>query len=216
MSVQALDLYLRGLLPGSFLKPQAPPLCPEISLYLINPDFPQHALAAEAITRLMDEPPYWGFCWASGQVLARYILDHPQVIAGHHVADFGSGSGVVGIAAAMAGARHVSCIDSDPFARQAIAANARLNDIELQVHDSLLTSDIVTVADVLYDRENLPLLEQLMDAAPQVLLADSRIKNLAIEGLRPLGEYPSSTWPDLAESVEFNRVRLYAGGLDRR
>ncbi len=216
MSVQALEMYLRGLLPGCFLQPQTLPLCPEISLHLINPDYPQHGLTAEAVARLMDEPPYWGFCWASGQVLARHILDHPHRVAGLHVSDFGSGSGVVGIAAAMAGADRVSCIDSDPLARQAIVGNARLNGVELQVCERLAASDIVTVADVLYDRENLSLLEHLMEAAPRVLLADSRIKDLAIDWLCPLGEYQSSTWPDLDESAEFNRVRLYVGGIERR
>ncbi len=214
MSVQKLDRYLRSLLPGCSLHSQALPLCPEISLYLINPDYPQHALVSETISRLMNEPPYWSFCWASGQVLARHILDHPQWVAGRHVVDFGSGSGVVGVAAAMAGAGKVSCIDHDPFARQAIVANALLNRVELQVHDSLMAGDVVTVADVLYDRENLPLMVQLMEAAPSLLLADSRIKDLAITGLRPLGEYQSSTWPDLDEAAEFNRVRLYAAGPD--
>jgi predicted nicotinamide N-methyase len=207
-------MYLQGLLPGCFLQPQTLPLCPEISLYLINPDYPQQGLTTAAITRLMDEPPYWGFCWASGQVLARHILDHPHRVAGLHVTDFGSGSGVVAIAAAMAGAGRVSCIDIDPYARQAIVGNARLNGVELQVSESLSASDMVTAADVLYDRENLPLLAHLMAAAPRVLLADSRIRDLAFDGLRPLGEYQSSTWPDLDESAEFNRVRLYAAGAD--
>ncbi len=181
---------------------------------MINPDYPQHGLAAETIGRLMDEPPYWGFCWASGQVLARHILDHPQLVVGRHVADFGAGSGVVGIAAAMAGAAQVSCIDSDPLARMAIADNADLNHVELQIHANIVACDIVAVADVLYDRENLPMLRRLMDAAPRILLADSRIKNLSLDNLSPMGEYQSSTWPDLDESAEFNQVRLFGAGFD--
>lgn len=213
MSVQQLNHHLQALLPGVCLQAQALPQCPEISLYLINPDYPQHALAPEAVTQLMDEPPYWAFCWASGQVLARYILDHPQLVAGRHIADFGSGSGVVGIAAALAGATRVSCVDIDPLAQLAIASNAELNRVELEVASSIAASDIITVADVLYDRENLPLLSQLVDVAPQILLADSRIRNLSVEPFRPMGECRSSTWPDLAESAEFNQVRLYGVGL---
>ncbi len=213
MSVHQLNVYLQALLPGVCLQAQALPQCPEVSLYLINPDYPQHALDPEAAIQLMDEPPYWAFCWASGQVLARYILDHPQLVAGRHIADFGSGSGVVGIAAALAGAAQVSCVDIDPLARLAIASNAQLNRVEVEIASNIATSDVMTVADVLYDRDNLPLLSYLINVAPQILLADSRIRNLSIEPFRPLGEYRSSTWPDLDESAEFNRVRLYAVGL---
>ena len=209
MSVQTLDRYLRSLLPGCSLHSQALPLCPEISLYLINPDYPQHALVSETISRLMNEPPYWSFCWASGQVLARHILDHPQWVAGRHVVDFGSGSGVVGVAAAMAGAGRVSCIDHDPFARQAIVANALLNRVELQVHDSLMAGDVVTVADVLYDRGNFPWLERFLERADKVLVADSRVKDFDHPPYREIARRQSCTWPDLDESAEFRDVRIY-------
>lgn len=213
MSVKQLNQYLQGLLPGACLQAQPLPQCPEISLHLINPDYPQHALAPDAVIRLMDHPPYWAFCWASGQVLARYILDHPQLVAGRHIVDFGSGSGVVGIAAALAGATRVSCIDIDPLARLSIASNAELNHVGLEIGSCLAAGDMITVADVLYDRKNLPLLPPLVSAAPQILLADSRLRNLLVEPFCRLGEYCSSTWPDLDESAEFNQVRLYGVGL---
>jgi predicted nicotinamide N-methyase len=162
----------------------------------------------------MDEPPYWGFCWASGQVLARCILDNPAWVAGRHVMDFGAGSGVVGIAAALAGASRVSCVDIDPLAQQSISANAELNDCTVDISGSMPESpiDLITLADVLYDSENLPLVRQLMDAAPGLLLADSRIKNLSLKPFAQIGEYQSCTWPDLDESAEFNQVRLYRAG----
>ncbi|MEU4746990.1 methyltransferase, partial [Actinosynnema sp. NPDC023658] len=28
------------------------------------------------------EPPFWAFPWAGGQALARYVLDHPRLVAG--------------------------------------------------------------------------------------------------------------------------------------
>ena len=52
-----------------------------------------------------DAPPFWAFPWAGGQGLARYVLDHPETVAGRHVLDVASGSGLVAIAAAKAGAR---------------------------------------------------------------------------------------------------------------
>ena len=67
-------------------------------------------------------PPYWAFAWAGGQALARYVLDHPGLVAGKRVLDFGAGSGLVGLAAAKMGARHVIAADIDPLAIAAIAA----------------------------------------------------------------------------------------------
>lgn len=196
------------------MQAQALQQCPQLSLYLINPDYPQHALDSAAVSRLMDEPPYWGFCWASGQVLARCIVDNPAWVAGRHVVDFGAGSGVVGIAAALAGAGRVTCVDIDPLAQLSIAANARLNGCTIEISDTLpaVPIDLITLADVLYDSENLPLVQQLMGAAPRLLLADSRVKNLSLKPFEQIGEYQSCTWPDLDESAEFNQVRLYRAG----
>jgi predicted nicotinamide N-methyase len=214
LSVVQLDHYLQSLLPGACLQAQSLPQCPRVSLYLINADFPRHALAADIALRLMDEPPYWAFCWASGQVLAQVILANPAWVDGKHVVDFGAGSGVVGIAAALAGAASVTCVDCDPLAQQAIIANAELNKVSVLVADTMpAQADLLTIADVLYDRENLPLVQQLMGCAAEVLLADSRIKNLVLPPFVPEGEYLSSTWPDLDESAEFNCVRLYRAAL---
>lgn len=75
-----------------------------------------------------DAPPFWAFPWAGGQGLARYILDHPETVAGHHVLDVASGSGLVAIAAAKAGARTVLAADIDENALIAIALNAAANN----------------------------------------------------------------------------------------
>src|SRR5690606_16608077 len=76
-------------------------------------------------------PPYWAFAWAGGQALARYILDHREFVAGKNVLDFGSGSGLVGIAASLAGADAVLCADTDHFAASAIRLNAEVNRTRL-------------------------------------------------------------------------------------
>jgi predicted nicotinamide N-methyase len=75
-----------------------------------------------------DAPPFWAFPWAGGQGLARYILDHPETVAGRHVLDVASGSGLVAIAAAKAGAKTVLAGDIDENALTAIALNAAAND----------------------------------------------------------------------------------------
>jgi len=74
-----------------------------------------------------DAPPFWAFPWAGGQGLARYLLDHPQAVAGRAVLDVASGSGLVAIAAAKAGARSVLAGDIDDNALAAIALNAAAN-----------------------------------------------------------------------------------------
>ena len=194
---------------------QALPEVPELELYLLNPDFPQHALTAEQMDSALNYPAYWAFCWASGQVLARYLLDNPELVRRRRVLDFGSGSGVAGIAAALAGARQVVACDIDPDALAGTEANADLNGVSLELRDSYEDCDgpidLVLVADVLYDRENLPWLDRFLERAPGVLLADSRIRDFRHPAYHSLGRWQSNTLPDLDESPEFKTVSLYAG-----
>jgi len=75
----------------------------------------------------LDAPPFWAFPWAGGQGLARYVLDHPETVAGRAVLDVASGSGLVAIAAAKAGARSVLAGDIDDNALAAVALNATAN-----------------------------------------------------------------------------------------
>ena len=191
------------------------PLVPEISLYLLNEDYPQHALTDDEIRWLMDNPAYWCFCWASGQVLARYVLDNPHWVVGKTVMDFGCGSGVVAIAAALAGAERVVACDLDADALRASALNAELNRVTLDyvadANDYEGPCDLLIVADVLYDRANLPLLKMFRQRAATVLLADSRIRDFSEPGYHRLGGQRAFTVPDLAESEEFSQVSLYHG-----
>ena len=115
---------------------QPVPLCPEIRLRLLCPEVD---LDADARDFLGEHAPFWAFCWASGQVLARYLLDHPELVRGQRVVDFGTGSGVVGIAAALAGAERVTVCDSDPHALEAARLNAAHNAVDLDFSDQ--TSD---------------------------------------------------------------------------
>lgn len=104
-------------------------------------------------------PPFWAFAWAGGQALARYVLDHPEVVAGARVLDFASGSGLVAIAAAMAGARSVEAADIDAFAHAAIALNAAANGvgrITPRLEDLVGRDegwDVVLAGDICYERD---------------------------------------------------------------
>lgn len=189
------------------------PQCPEIELYLLNADFPQEGLSPEEARGIMLEPAYWVFCWASGQALSRWILDHPQIVRGKRVLDFGTGSGVVAVAAALAGASKVMACDIDPLARQAARANCDLNGVDVEVcgdWNSVMDElDLIIVADVLYDKQNLPLLDQFIARANEVLVADSRVKNFDVAPYTKIAELESTTLPDLDEFDEFKQVRIY-------
>lgn len=187
--------------------------CPELSLYLLNSDFPTTGLSPNEFEAVMHEPAYWVFCWAGGQVMAKYILENPEYVKGKRIIDFGAGSAVAGIAAKMAGAAEVIACDIDPLACMSAMANAELNGVELTISDNWDNIegevDLILVADVLYDRENLPWLGRFIERANDVLVADSRVKNFNYPPYEFIGQYTSSTLPDLDEFDEFRQVRLY-------
>lgn len=209
-----LTALLPSALAGARLQATALPLTGErLLLYLLNGDYPQQLLGPEAVRQLMCDPLYWVFCWASGQVLAAELLRNPQLVAGRRVLDFGSGSGVVAIAAALAGAREVVACDSDAHALHACAENAALNRVELtlaRTFDDVAGSiDLIMAADVLYDRDNLSCLEQFLERAPRVLVADSRVRDFDFPPYIMLFQAEATTWPDLEESAAFRQVSVY-------
>ncbi len=207
---------IRRILPRGRLAISRPAGCPGIPLYLFDPRVLEGPLSHDEAQAVVAEPAYWSFCWASGQVLAQWVLNHPDQVRGRRVLDFGSGSGVVAVAAALAGASEAIACDLDPDALAAAEANAALNGVRVTLCDDWYRRpaevDLITAADVLYDRENRPFLQQFREAAPGVLLADSRVKDLVEPGYQTLDLIEATTWPDLNEFEEFNRVRLYRAG----
>ena len=154
--------------PEDFIKANAaltaPPLVPEITLHLATEVVPLWRATEEELEKIGVPPPYWAFAWAGGQALARYVLDHPELVAGKRVLDIGAGSGLVGLAAARAGAHHVLAADIDAFARAAIRLNAAANscDIAVTAEDLIgaaLAWDVILVGDLFYER---PLAERLL------------------------------------------------------
>lgn len=190
-----------------------------IALWLIDAGNMARTFSAEETRRILDDPPYWCFCWASGLALARWLAAHPQQVAGKRILDFGAGSGIAGIAAALAGAQEVVACDIDPLALAACRANAALNGVELSYSDDFFAEadrfDLILVADVLYDRANLPLLDQFLSRGRQILVADSRVRDFRHPAYQRLALLDSCTWPDLAEPDEFRRVSLYQAQRSR-
>lgn len=135
-----------------------PPLVSEIRLHLATEVTPIWQATEESLARSGLPPPFWAFAWAGGQALARYLLDQPATVTGREMLDFGSGSGLVAIAGARAGAAQVTAAEIDAFAAAAIAANAALNEVEIAVTTTDLISapgrfwPVITAGDVCYEQ----------------------------------------------------------------
>ena len=212
LAPNALTHALNALLGDAKLAVQTLPET-DIKLWLIDAENMDRAFSIEETQRILEEPPYWCFCWASGLVLAKFFAENPEWVRGKRVLDFGTGSGVAAIAAAKAGALEVVACDLDPLALAACQANAELNHVELCYSSDFFQEadrfDLIVVADVLYDRENLPLLDHFLSRGREALVADSRVKNFNHPLYQRLTERNACTWPDLAEPYEFRCVNLY-------
>jgi len=180
----------------------APPLVPEIRLHLASEITPLWHATEESLAKAQLPPPYWAFAWAGGQALARHILDRPELVRGRAVLDFGAGSGLVAIAAAISGAR-VTAAEIDPFAAAAIALNAALNKVEIAIERTdvigceLAPWRTVLAGDMCYER---PLAERLTrwlrvltTRGVSVLLGDPGRAYLPSEGLEALARYEVPT-----------------------
>jgi predicted nicotinamide N-methyase len=209
-----LTRALRATLPMARVEIRTLPEC-AVRLGLINADFPTGPLPPEVMHAVIARPAYWALCWGSGLALARLIERNPHWVRGRRVLDFGSGSGVAGIAAARVGAMHVTACDNDVDARRATRANARLNGVAIDVCAELADDasfDVALLADVLYDRANLPLLEGLQRFAPIIVVADSRITEIPNAAYRRIAEIDARTLPNLGEFDEYKTVRVFVYG----
>jgi predicted nicotinamide N-methyase len=177
----------------------APPLVPEIRLHLATEITPIWQASEESLARGQVPPPFWAFAWAGGQALARYILDHPETVAGRDVLDLASGSGMVAIAAAKAGANRVTASDIDPFATAAIALNAAHNGVGVAIETRDLLDrgavgwGVVLAGDVCYEEpmasRMIALLRRTAARGRLALLGDPGRAYLPREGLVELARY---------------------------
>lgn len=210
--MQLLQDQLHSILPDATIKAATLPECQGLRLYLLDENYPIGALDNDTAQRIMNNPLYWLFCWASGLVMAQQIIASPARVKGKAVLDVGSGSGVVAIAAAMAGAKKVIASDIDPIAQKAIALNAKLNQVDIEIIGDYRSyqgvAELITVADVLYDSDNLPLLKDLLKRSA-VWLADSRIRNFSYPGLEWCQSFAGETFPALGGFDEFSEVNFY-------
>lgn len=194
------------------------PHAPELSLHVADEMTPIWTMTEEALGQMGLAPPFWAFAWAGGQALARYLLDHPEEVAGRRAVDFASGSGLVAIAAMKAGAKSVLAADIEPLCRAALALNAEANGVKVAFTGANLLdappppADIILAGDICYEK---PVAERVMAWLAQaradgirVLIGDPGRSYFPKAGLVQLAEYQVPTTREL-EDMAIKRTGVW-------
>ena len=201
----------------------SPPLVREIALHLASEVMvlwheTELRRTAQAYALPDLPPPYWAFAWPGGSALARYVLDNPAIVAGKRVLDFGSGSGLVAIAAAKSGAACVTAAEIDPLSRAAIALNAAANNVTIDLESRDIIGDVfswdtILAGDMCYER---PLAERLVTwlrqaagSGARVLIGDPGRNYFPPHGTERLATYAVPTSRDL-EDRDMRETSVYA------
>jgi predicted nicotinamide N-methyase len=197
-------------------KVERPPLLPEIELHLASEVVPLWQASEEELAEQGVPPPFWAFAWAGGQGLARYLLDHPETVRDKCVLDFASGSGLSAIAAAKVGAARVIANEIDSFAAAAIALNAELNGVALEIAERDLVGesdpawDVVIAGDVCYEKgpaeRFMAWLHGLAGEGKLVLMGDPLRTYLPRQGLERVIAYSVKTTREIEDSDLRNAV----------
>ncbi|ESY84806.1 50S ribosomal protein L11 methyltransferase [Mesorhizobium australicum] len=200
--------------PAEFIKANmrlaSVPALPEIRLYTSHPSSGLRRLVEDDDADSQEpQPPYWAYAWAGGAVLARYVLDHPEIVAGRRVLDLGAGSGIVGIAAAKACAGAVMAAEVDRNGVAALALNAAANGVTITIMGNDITTgpppavDLVLAGDVFYGQGvalgMMPFLDRCLAAGIEVLVGDPGRAYLPRSRLRLVAEYKV---PDFGEAKD--------------
>ncbi|MET0336819.1 MAG: methyltransferase [Caulobacter sp.] len=188
---------------------QAPPHTPELALHLADEITPIWRMTEEALEEIGLPPPFWAFAWAGGQALARYVLDHPELVRGKTVVDFATGSGLVAIAARKAGAARVLAADIDVFCQAAVTLNAEANGVAVDFTDANLldaappAAEVFLAGDVTYEKPMtdavMAWLTQARAAGAKVLVGDPGRTYFPKSGLDKLAEYQVPTTRELED-----------------
>ncbi|MGH8890924.1 MAG: class I SAM-dependent methyltransferase [Acidothermaceae bacterium] len=207
------------------------PFVPEISLHIAENAYDVWEITNSGASDDTQTPvPYWSFPWAGGQALARYILDNPELVRGRRVLDVAAGSGLVAIAAALAGAAVSVANDIDDFAAAAQDLNARANGVVIEMSTADLLDgaahagsgsgsgskraayDVVLAGDVCYEREFsgriLGFLHRMAAGGAVVLLGDPGRTYLPTDGIAEVATYDVPTTLAL-ENSETKRTTIW-------
>jgi predicted nicotinamide N-methyase len=193
------------------------PHAPEIRLHVADEATPLWRKTEEELGEIGLPPPFWAFAWAGGQALARHVLDHPDLVRGRRVLDFAAGSGLVGIAAMLAGAKSAEAADIDAFAMAAITLNAEANGVAVSALCEDLVGrdrgwDVVLAGDVCYERDMAASVTDWLAALAArgalVLVGDPGRSYLPRPRLEALATYTVPTTRELEDS-EVKRTTVW-------
>ena len=195
----------------------APPHVPEIRLHLADEAHDLWLKTEAELDAIGLPPPFWAFAWAGGQVLARHVLDNPGLVRGKRVADFATGSGLVAIAAARAGAASVTGYDIDPFCAAAIRLNTALNETSVgfearDIIGEVPQADILLAGDVFFDadmaRRIAPWFDRLSAEGIAILVGDPGRAYLPADRVSRLATYKVPVTRAL-EDAEIKRTNVW-------
>jgi predicted nicotinamide N-methyase len=201
--------------PEVFIRAQTrivqPSLIPELKLYLADEMTPIWLATQKELDDSGVQPPFWAFCWPGGQALTRLILDQPHWVAGKRVLDFAAGSGISGIAAARMRAARVTAAEIDTHALAAIALNAELNGVKINLlaEDIVgrmdLGFDVVLAGDVCYEgpmaKSVFAWFQALAGQGVTILMGDPGRTYLPPDGLSEIARYQVPTSVDLEDKA---------------
>lgn len=192
-------------------------LVPEVRLRLLTDDSPLWQAFGEEPGADKLPRAYWAFAWSGGQALARYVLDHAEVVRDRSVLDFGAGGGIASVAAAKCGARSVAASEIDPVALAAVEVNAELNEVQVEgICDDLIYAenrgwDVVLAGDLWYNsrlaRHGVAWLRRFARDGVLVLTGDPGRHFSLSAGLEELASYQVRSIPDL-EHPQVQTVRV--------
>jgi predicted nicotinamide N-methyase len=195
------------------------PLVPEVLLHLAHEAVPLWEKTEEELGLMGLPPPFWAFAWAGGQALARHVLDNDDLVKGKRVLDLASGSGLVAIAAARAGAADVLAADIDGHAVTAIGLNAEANAVSLTTTAADLLQadppacDVMLVGDLFYERDLatrlLDWLQRAREKDTTVLIGDPGRSYLPVQALVAKATYQVPVTRDLEDS-EIKKTSVWA------
>lgn len=186
------------------------PTVPEIVLHVADDSLAVWEATQAEVDRGEIDPPFWAFAWAGGLGLARLLLDRPELVAGRPVLDVATGSGLVAIAAARAGAPEVTAVDLDPLAVSATRLNASANRVPIVARVADVAAldppagTLVTAGDVFYERSMaytmLRAFDRFAAAGCEVLVGDPHRTYLPAERLEPLATVDVDVDPGLEDA----------------